>query len=296
MSEPVAVPDVVETGMFPSAGNLLGVAAPGTLYHYTDQAGFLGILQSGSLWATAIEYLNDSREYQMGFEIVRRELESRRKLVGDEVVGWVERAIEDAVWSARTVGVVSFSTVKDDLGQWRAYSGGSGGMALGFHGTELMGQLNAGFAALVPVRYCGAEAEEPVARGLCEEMIVAARQLRGTAEDWANFQHRCSVSLQVVCSILKDRAFRAEDEWRAIAVRPSIPRVEMHVRPGRSTIVPYYAMSIRDDQNGRIPITEVVIGPNPHPILAHHAASEALRIAGYADCTAVLSGVPFRNW
>jgi hypothetical protein len=34
----------------------------GLLYHYTDLRGLLGILESGSIWATHIRFLNDLSE------------------------------------------------------------------------------------------------------------------------------------------------------------------------------------------------------------------------------------------
>ncbi|MGA2673692.1 MAG: hypothetical protein ABSE99_10740 [Terracidiphilus sp.] len=44
------------------------------LYHYTDQRGLLGILGSQNIWATHIRYLNDSSEYKLGLDIVKREV------------------------------------------------------------------------------------------------------------------------------------------------------------------------------------------------------------------------------
>jgi hypothetical protein len=37
----------------------------GLLYHYTDQKGLLGILESKQLWATHYRYLNDTSEGQI---------------------------------------------------------------------------------------------------------------------------------------------------------------------------------------------------------------------------------------
>jgi hypothetical protein len=36
---------------------------PNVLYHYTDQTGLLGILTSGELHATKVQYMNDSTEF-----------------------------------------------------------------------------------------------------------------------------------------------------------------------------------------------------------------------------------------
>ena len=40
------------------------------LFHYTTQAGLLGIIDSRSLWFTDIFYLNDSTEMEYTFSIV----------------------------------------------------------------------------------------------------------------------------------------------------------------------------------------------------------------------------------
>jgi hypothetical protein len=36
------------------------------VWHYTDGSGFLGILQSGTMFATQVSALNDSKETQYG--------------------------------------------------------------------------------------------------------------------------------------------------------------------------------------------------------------------------------------
>jgi hypothetical protein len=36
---------------------------PPILYHYTSQDGLLGILDSKSIWASKVQYLNDEQEF-----------------------------------------------------------------------------------------------------------------------------------------------------------------------------------------------------------------------------------------
>jgi hypothetical protein len=47
------------------------------LYHYTTQEGLLGILESKSLRATWIHYLNDSREFWHAFEVAKEQIDRR---------------------------------------------------------------------------------------------------------------------------------------------------------------------------------------------------------------------------
>lgn len=48
-----------------------------TLYHYTDQSGFMGIFLNQELWATKIQYLNDEKEYNLALELAEHILKER---------------------------------------------------------------------------------------------------------------------------------------------------------------------------------------------------------------------------
>jgi len=47
---------------------------PEFLYHYTGQDGLLGIITSGSLWATNISYMNDATEFELSLGLIRDSL------------------------------------------------------------------------------------------------------------------------------------------------------------------------------------------------------------------------------
>lgn len=286
--------------LLPTAHRLLQEAQPGVLYHYTDPKGYLGILERGSLWATAIRFLNDTREYDVGLQRIQAELAARG---GKDPVlaGLLEGALDVAPWNAPTVGVASFSEVRDDLSQWRAYSGGSGGFAVGFDGHRLMREINRDFGVLVPVVYGDAEhstAHDEAVSAICDDVISGAQSLADDPVERQAFRRRCNMSVQVVCSLLKDSAFRAEREWRAIIMGPAGIRSTLRVRQGRSTLVPYYDVSIRDESLAvdRLPLHEVVVGPTPHPQQALLAASTALGINDEQRTRVMLSDVPFRDW
>ena len=52
-------------------------APPEILYHYTDQAGLLGILATGELWATKVQYMNDATEFGFSLGLAREILSQR---------------------------------------------------------------------------------------------------------------------------------------------------------------------------------------------------------------------------
>src|SRR4051794_34646457 len=45
---------------------LLPEAAPANIFHYTSMVGLIGILDSKTLWATDIEFMNDAQEGRYG--------------------------------------------------------------------------------------------------------------------------------------------------------------------------------------------------------------------------------------
>lgn len=45
------------------------------LYHYTSQTGLLGIISKKSIWATAINYLNDTLEFEYSMKLIKEELQ-----------------------------------------------------------------------------------------------------------------------------------------------------------------------------------------------------------------------------
>jgi hypothetical protein len=54
---------------------------PKRLFHYTSQAGLLGIITSNVLWATNVLYLNDSSELAYGLSIAERSCGPKRRKV-----------------------------------------------------------------------------------------------------------------------------------------------------------------------------------------------------------------------
>jgi nucleoid-associated protein YejK len=150
----------------------------GLLYHYTTVEGFLGILESDSIRATHIRYMNDSQEFvdalgHMGtlvgelvseFERCNADLRQAMSNVGDTFAGRFEKlreslrvglgeflcSISSPMSRRNSAYIVSFTDDAaleltllgppgDRLSQWRAYGGGGKGISLGFDHSALCG-------------------------------------------------------------------------------------------------------------------------------------------------------------
>lgn len=280
---------------------LTSTVFPAQVFHYTDQAGFLGLLRDKAIWATDLRYLNDSREYSIGFERIVAELE--KCSAGNQPLQELLLTVLHDVTPARAVGVyvTSFSLVEDDLSQWRAYSGGSGGLSIGFDPGVLSQRILLTGSSFGAVRYREEEHQQTVAQ-LCSELLDDAKAVlagHGTPQD---FPIRCALSVQLACALMKHHKFDAEREWRMIVWSALPPYITRDVRRGRSAILPYVSvrLDVTASQKGlqfanKLPLADLWVGPTPHADLAMRGAWLSLNTFG-ETANLKLSQVPFRNW
>src|ERR1700680_3576354 len=114
---------------------------PPMLYHYTNDAGLKGIIESGKLWFSDIFGLNDPSELRHGLSIAIDVIKSRTTANRPEVATFarlLERLdMDSGIEEAAHFFICSFSGDGDDLGQWRAYADNGRGFALGFETASL---------------------------------------------------------------------------------------------------------------------------------------------------------------
>ena len=159
----------------------------GTLYHYTDSAGLLGIVREKEVWATNINHLNDASEIRHAMSLLLAEAESRLKNSGTnpELRRIWEEYLEG--WSRSPpksdAGVVCFSVNGNQLSQWRAYCPRGNGYSIGFSLANLSYARKKANALLVKCIY---DPEEQ--RGLISAIAdyVALSRRRSERFDWVD--------------------------------------------------------------------------------------------------------------
>ena len=135
---------------------------PDQLYHYTSQAGLLGIIASDSIWATDIRALNDWTEFRHVFTTASMQLlvDAFKSGLPDDIDADAKKMVTEHVLAERNfpklleiikadppygepkgVFVCSFTAAGDLLSQWRGYSHSSQGFSLGFDTRLLKKQL-----------------------------------------------------------------------------------------------------------------------------------------------------------
>ena len=109
---------------------------PPIIYHYTDDRGLRGILESGAIHLHDIFGLNDPSELSYGFSISAGILIDKARTHPGEIRKFAERyanfGLQRGIEASAHFFSCSFSGCGDDLGQWRAYADNGHGFAIGF--------------------------------------------------------------------------------------------------------------------------------------------------------------------
>lgn len=270
------------------------------IYHYTSNDGFLGIIQTKTIWASKLHYLNDSTEFAYALGMVKRELnELRRKETG----AWHE-FYDKALKRMHTIAhvhifVACFSEVGDLLSQWRGYCPNSAGYSIAFDDVQLEQSATRQGFRLVRCVY-----DEAAQRAIVNELITVAGKLMPdkSPDDAAT---DLVIRIPKVAPALKHPRFAEEREWRLVTRGPTnITDPQVHFRQRNWTLIPYYALRLCEPSEP-LKLSHVFVGPNPHIELAANAAECALRNAGvkfpldrYGNSPFDIrhSSVPYRGW
>lgn len=275
------------------------------LYHYTNQAGLIGILRYKNLWATRIHYLNDADEFwhtmKTAHHAIRvridNETDSLKKLQLEDLLGDF-----DLIAGVETC-VTSFSEDGDSLSQWRGYAKDEPGFALGFDADALKRiakGLNTRFEQCI---YKSAEQAQKV-----EEIITET-----LAKDFGPFPNRgmtvqngapvmntdpCGKfanRLLGIAALHKHPAFFEESEWRFVYHPHSSPLPVKH-RPGKSMLIPYVELDVLLDGSLSC-LKEIIIGPCPHHELSGYSLRALLNAEHISHRVEIKpSTAPYRYW
>jgi len=254
------------------------------LWHYTSPKGLTGIIESSSLWATDVFYLNDSAEFMYGINIAREIVKQKiSSLSGDE-----KKRLEsfDTHLSfigpdyKRPVYVCSLSKAENELSQWKAYCR-EGGFSIGFprkgfveaiqnqhfelkecvyNSTEQQNIINVLIDSRV-IPYI--ENPEQFSQIPCTPDMISAIVSGGVNEFlW---------ELSSTCSILKHPSFEREEEWRLIfdhryayeKDESGKNKIEPQFRTKTGLIIPYIRIKLPENEDFWRQVS-IIIGPTKY--------------------------------
>lgn len=284
------------------------IKAPDILYHYTTQAGILGITKNKEVWMTHTQYLNDSSEFHHAIETIKAEVELRLSKTPKKEEETTLKEILDVLeqnLSTINVCVSCFSEVGDSLSQWRAYGSHTSGYSLGFNSSFLSEVAKSVNGSLVKCIYDNAEKKVVVSKFLdiAVAKILKDREVKPTteAEHWSN-GYAIENSIFRFAPILKDSSFADEKEWRIISAPLSCKTEGFDYRQGSSMIIPYYKLPliVANNQSHIKPIDKIYIGPTPNKEQSLISVRGLLLSSGWMNVRNriefISSSVPYRSW
>ena len=294
---------------------------PPVLYHYTNSAGLKGILETGSLWSTDADFLNDAQELQFGRPqlcdaLIKQadhlhpegrpggDADWSRATILRSAVDYLQPA--DLISKSRTeqVYVACFCEHSDLLSQWRGY-GSSGGYAIGFRSehlpvpaptlaevpligtdgqvTRVLDSSQPPESSLIQVRY-GKSAITPMIDQVLKEIAQRPRGHPGSA-GWAE-----AVLLAVpALAGIKHEAFAEEHEWRLLTAEVGTRPTGFRVTP--LGLVPYIELPL----NLHEALHEIVVGPGNHSDVRMLGVARLLQHLGLPDVPIRSSSAPYRG-
>lgn len=277
---------------------VLSQSPTGPLYHYTNQRGFMGIVEGKEIWATHTQYLNDWREYSHAVDMVRDQIRATRAF-GDPDLHPILLDMENGLdgIESMNVCVCSFSEARDSLSQWRAYGGHASGFSIGFESAFLAEAACQKEWYLAPCIY-DPKVQSKLVSALVQEVIeenVARDSLGNTKKVRLPPGGNLNAYLHRYAPILKDYSFREEREWRLISRPLSCDLADFSFREGTSMLIPFYKFRLVDSE-GYFRLQDVVVGPTPHPEQSASSARSFLVRNSQCDIPVAPSQVPYRSW
>lgn len=274
----------------------------GPVFHYSTQRGLLGIVNTRSIWATNILYMNDAVELQYAIDLATKQIAILKGVMSaqdgtlleqiDFELGRIPRMRMDGIY------VCSFSLHGDQLSRWRGYCPEGNGFSIGIDLVKLQGLIpTQGFRPAKCV-YAPKRQSELIQEFLRRALTNLRIFLTKEATDDSGLETALAIialNFLEIAPAIKHEKFSEEDEWRLISrpVRFDDPRLRF--REGKSTLIPYLEFKLANP-NDPLGIEKLYIGPTPHKELAFMATLQLLLASGINECTPQISEVPYRTW
>jgi hypothetical protein len=289
---------------------LENLQAPETIYHYTDDQSFRGIVEHGTLWCTDIFYLNDPSELKYAVFLAMEVLANltsngpaEAKLFASEFRRYERGGAEDVAHYF----VCSFSSNGDHLGQWRAYADNGRGYAIGFDGRKLETAFTTDNGKPIPEHMtfpvCYDETLlKDIFRRLIEKVIPlisapAGRHLPNDVVEEYMEMLRIELALQIFRTALffKHPAYADEHEYRLMQVHQfDKPPTGLKFRSKPYTLLRYREFDWRTPAPEAV--KRIVLGPASDPRIAFRFANDCFRAyAPTANHTISRSNIPYRG-
>jgi hypothetical protein len=273
---------------------------PRTMYHYTNDAGLMGIIEKGEFWLTDASYLNDPTELEHGvnpaFNRIQRE-------AGDEFALFLRPLRESLGSNLSQIArffICSFSKERDDLGQWRAYGDYGKGYSIGFDTEAIERAFNATGGQSFFVEYSDKELRE-VQESIVNLALPLVSLPRGRdmadaaiAGYMGTLARTLAGSVVTAALFFKHMAYSNENEIRLLLIQAANTVPDPRYRARGYRRIPYEVFEWR--RLAANSLRSIVIGPAADAQRNKKFAQECITAAGIdpLDIRFAKSRIPYR--
>ena len=266
------------------------------VWHYTNENGLLGILQSSTLHATQVAFLNDNRETKYATELfqatireVIAESEGDAEAIGffEEVLRYTEEDPKNPVQGISKFFITSFSGLQDDVQQWDRYSRPHG-YAIGFHARGLNRESNSSIYRVVYDQERQKSAVKKIVAATLtffREGLTADRQ--SDPEKWAReFYLAWDEWIYKLAPLAKHVNWQPEQEFRLVHELKLSEFPKVRFMQKGNTLARYLPLDTPSWMPSRqpvLPISRIVIGPGNEPTFTAISVRLLLEQMGYVN-------------
>ncbi|HLQ26942.1 MAG TPA: DUF2971 domain-containing protein [Acidiferrobacterales bacterium] len=281
---------------------------PQIIYHYTNDVGLKGILQTGQVWLTDIFNLNDPSELRHGFSHAVNILNSRAADGPPESKTFARHFgafHQGGLQGSAHYFVCSFSSCGDDLGQWRAYADNGRGYVLGFDTKGLENAFTKKDGAPIPdnhtfpVTYKDATLVDIHSQLIDNTFdlisLPSGKHLESASKNayMQELSSLLSVHALTAAVLFKHEAYNNEREYRFLQVyRADLPPPEVKQRYRPYELVKYREFDWR--RPGARALKQIVIGPAADRSKTTQFAKDCLVAFHEGDVEIGCSPIPYR--
>lgn len=244
------------------------------LFHYTNAFVIQEIVLNKKIWATNINYMNDSKEGGIPRDILRRYINSKdaHKFGINE---YLRNAIEPFLNRSKHSFVACFSTGHTNLSLYRTYTPPDGGYAIGFERRYLEQIHN---TELINCEYSRDNHEEELSNYL-RDLVKTLKEYDGsgyTPLELSNNFKESSIFMDRLASMseaFKSNSFASESESRLVG-RDWANR-QLRVSSRGNFVIPYVPIELPNIETKVM----ISIGPNSNLDMAMRGIQELPGIA-----------------
>jgi hypothetical protein len=190
--------------------------------------------------------------------------------------------------------VSCFSSLEDDLSQWRSYGGGENGYAIGIIARDLFGTTN---SLVARVNY-----DPDLHMKLADEAAQATIKfyeegLEFGIDNWDNqFLLAWDTALTQLAPLAKDPGFSVEKEVRVIHQLQGYELSQLKVLQRKTMMSRHLPMRFpASGQASRLPLSKIIIGPCRHREITRVSVDTLLRSHGYQNVSVISSQRPYQE-